>query len=206
MKYLKFALKKLSKLIPILLVVSFFASSAYAWQVTQSYQADTLHGQSNGRNWSPYNGQMSGWIYWQGSQRWAHSEGNYQRWNQTAINWMNSNSGQISMTYHAFNASGGCGNWTGIAWHWSTLPGNYRSNPLRTCGYNEVRVIANKGLLTAGNDYASQTVFRDTGAARSNGRITADTYWITTVTGSENYHQHYCVSTSDDIARDRFNC
>jgi hypothetical protein len=75
-------------LIVVTLLFGAFTGRAFAWQVTQIYQGDTLRGQPNGRNWSPSNGQLSGQVLRENNQRRSIAEANYHRWSQQAIDWM----------------------------------------------------------------------------------------------------------------------
>lgn len=179
---------------------------ALAWQNSQLYQADTLYNQTNGKAWSPTAGQLSGKVVREGGQRRTYAEANYQKWNQTAINWMNGSffGGTPSITFHIFASPGdSCSNWTSIDWSWTNLPGASRYRPLRGCGYNEVRVQADRTKLVANTNYVAQVVFYDTSAAtNSPAKVVVDTYW----NGDGNYHQHYCIPGNSDTTNGRNAC
>lgn len=195
----------LSILVLVALLLGVFTGQAFAWQNTQLYQSDTLHGQPNGRNWSPINGQLSGKVVREGGERRSYAEANYHRWNQQAIDWMKAQWwGTPSITFHVFGSPNDtCTNWTSIDWSWTNLPGASRSRPLRGCGFNEVRVQADRNQLIANTNYVAQVVFRDTSSGlNAPAKVVVDTYWD----GNGNYHQHYCIPANQDTVNGRNAC
>lgn len=190
----------------VVLLLGAFTGQAFAWQVTQLYQDDTLYGQANGRSWSPSNGQLSGNVVREAGQRRAYAEANYVRWNQQAVDWMKAQWwGTPSITFHVFDfTADNCTSWSSVDWSWTNLPGASRNRPWRIpCGNNEVRVQADRSQLTAGTNYVAQVLFFDTSTNKNaRAKVVVDTYWD----GDGNYHQHYCVPANTDTAGGRNTC
>jgi hypothetical protein len=184
---------------------AFTGQALAAWQARQLYQGDTLHGQPSGKDWSPSHGQLSGQVLRENGERRTIAEANYHRWNQKAIDWMKAQWwGTPSITFHVFDHTGdSCTQWKSMDWSWTNLPGASRYRPLRRCGDNEIRVQADRHQLVANTDYVAQVRFFDTSAnMNARAKIVVDTYWD----GNENYHQHYCIPTNQDVAGDRNTC
>lgn len=173
-----------------------------AWQIVQGYQADTLEGQPNGRNWSPFSGTQTGKVYWSGGQRYTQVGAQNHAWSAGRITWMRGNSGTPSIAFHIFAPNGSCpDNWTSVSWSATNLPGAGLQRPLRWCGYNELRVTTDKNSLVGNREYYAQVVFHNT-APSTGARVVVDTYW----NGDGNYHQHYCVNAHNDTPVGRGGC
>jgi hypothetical protein len=195
------------RLMPLLLLVALLGATsgqafAQAWQVLQWYQPDTLEGQANGQNWSPFKGAQTGTVYWQDGVRRTQAGAQNHAWSVDRIVWMRQNNGTTSIAFHIFDWNGGCPtDWTAEVWSATNLPGSTLQRPLRMCGNNELRVTTDRHSLVANREYFAQVVFRNT-APSTRARVAVDTYW----NGQGNYHQHYCVNANNDTATGRGNC
>jgi hypothetical protein len=173
------------------------------WETRQDYELDTLYGQANGKSWSPVDGVLSGEVYYNANDlkccygfptetldgtRRAIAEASYVKWAQSAINWMNSNSGVPSIAFHVFDYSGCPFNWHSDHWYATSLPGASGWLYWRCGDSTEGRVEADKTQLVAGTEYFAWWWFIDP-SGNSRAKFTVDTYW----NGDENYHQHFCA-------------
>jgi hypothetical protein len=175
---------------------------ALAFDVSQGYQRDTLFGQPNGKAWSPTRGILSGSVYWENGQRRTLADASGHAWNDQAIQWMRNTSGTPSITFHIFDVvADNCTNWTSVSWAFSDMPGSTYLQPLRWCGYNEIRVQADKTRLVVNKDYRAQAIFYDK-SPRTRAKVNVDTYW----NGDGNYHQQYCIHNNGDLAWGRDSC
>lgn len=178
----------------------FFIGQAYAWEHTTAYSSG-LRG-AGGREWAPTSGSLSGDVWLDANDNFRRKTQPYasQKWDTTGMNWIKSNSGRLSITFHS-SAQGntgpsGCGNyWETINWAGTNQPAGIFTIEKRNCVYtyaNEVRISGDKAQMSAGTTYWAQASFTDD--QKHDGQFNVDTYWD----GQENYHQKYCVLSLAD--------
>jgi len=184
------------------LLTFFLAGQALAYQFDQPYAAGLHPAQS----WAPYTGRLQADGRISGGRRITEPLAQSVKWNQTAINWMRSTGGSLSIAFHSsYNGytgpNGGCDNgWAPMNWAATNMPGGSYTEYYRSCYYqwlSEVRVFGDRTRLAANTSYWAQSRFGDY-AVTSDPRvqINVDTYW----NSSENYHQKYCIGDNATTA------
>ncbi|MFN8494975.1 MAG: hypothetical protein U0350_45650 [Caldilineaceae bacterium] len=208
-------MKRFHKAVSVVIAVLLMVMPLTSWQsdlvyaqgtVSQAYQPDTLYGAVNGKSWSPSTGTLIGSGRLINGVRYTEPKADVLRWTTGARNYMLGRDGTPAITFHTFRIGGGCSAWAISILLSTNLPSptiTTKRAP-NTClqGTQEIRVKFNKqSLQLSPISYFAQVQAQDqctNSCWPNNAKVTVDTYWVSGFfeTGEENYHQHYCVTST----------
>jgi hypothetical protein len=174
---------------------------ALAWQYNNAYIGNSLYGQANGKAWSPYQGTYRGDGF-QLSNRVAVAQGEFVKWNSTALSYITGNGENVAITFHSFALDNSCSSFEANSVGWgSNLPNAYMTveggRPPCWIRPTEIRVKSgNQGAIVANTAYWGKGQFTEVTSTTKDQKFSVDTYYG----GSDNYHQVFCIRLGQTVA------